>query len=646
MVSRYLSKSGHGRLNRREVHHLFTTPDQGASLTETHAYLESLGTPRALSVWLIFSQGDHSDLKSLSPVDWEDPVKGFEQKKADYWATKLLSKCSNLVTSFDKSELAIIAARQAESHNRETAERLSEGEMPELVWASFRRARVLIGRVLGSLYGYKDSSGNLRDGALAGMRLGKLWTTGRNTAVTREFSQPVFKFGASLDCTVRCAPLAVRLVNAHPLWAMAALGADGPCSVLHSALNYVPGNVAMTVPKNAWIDRFIAYEPALNVVLQRAVGVYLRSRLLSKAGIDLRDQRINQRLARLGSESGFFATLDLRMASDTLTDKLCQLLLPEDWYDLLDRIRSPSTTYPDGRTLRNWKFSSMGNGFTFELETLVFWALSAAASRSGWAYAYGDDIIVDTDDVTAVRTVLTYSGFILNESKSFSSGKFRESCGHDYFAGFYVTAPRADDGLDTIQKIVGFHNRLRGCLSYRGTLTSYEARLLRRIRVRVNRTLHSWSYDLRRDCIPLTVPHGPAGTGDGHFHVNLDECCPARAAFGWDAWRYVTVELLYRSRDSDVTIDTISLTTDGADDGEELTLTVESDYADSYHLDRGTDLSLPGQSVLCTSLYLQEIREDLEEGRLGRLVGDFKESFEARVRKDRTIIEWPSVLIL
>jgi len=54
-------------------------------------------------------------------------------------------------------------------------------------------------------------------------------------------------------------------------------------------------------------------------------------------------------------------------------------------------------------------------------------------------YVYGDDIIVPTDDAAAVVGHLQKYYCKVNMSKSFWTGKFRESCGMDAFNGVEVT---------------------------------------------------------------------------------------------------------------------------------------------------------------------------------------------------------------
>lgn len=200
----------------------------------------------------------------------------------------------------------------------------------------------------------------------------------------------------------------------------------------------VPGNRFATVPKDCRKRRCIAVEPSLNITYQLCVGRVLRARL-KRIGIDLDKGQVRHRqLARDASITGEFATLDLSNASDTICKNLVRILLPPMWYELLDSLRSPMTSVA-GKWYKLEKFSSMGNGFTFELETLIFTALVAAIDASlvpgEKLFVYGDDIIVSAPFSTAAVGVLTWAGFTLNRDKSFTSGAFRESCGGDYFGG-------------------------------------------------------------------------------------------------------------------------------------------------------------------------------------------------------------------
>lgn len=209
----------------------------------------------------------------------------------------------------------------------------------------------------------------------------------------------------------------------------------------HIHVERVQHNKIVCVPKNAKTSRTIAIEPTLNGFIQKGIDLELRSKL-HRFGINLSDQAINQRLARLGSLDGGLATIDLSAASDSISIELVRELLPADWFLLLNATRSPSYQLSkDNLTLRRYeKFCSMGNGFCFPLETLIFSAAVAYCvsvtkpANSCW-HVYGDDIIVAQDSALLLLEVLADIGFKANMDKTFIVGPFRESCGADFVLG-------------------------------------------------------------------------------------------------------------------------------------------------------------------------------------------------------------------
>lgn len=196
----------------------------------------------------------------------------------------------------------------------------------------------------------------------------------------------------------------------------------------------VRGNVMFTVPKSTVIDRCACKEPDHNMYVQKAIGDSIR-RKLKRAGIDLNDQTPNQRLAAEGSRLGNLATVDLSSASDSVTKQLVLRLLPDEWFYLMDDCRSHETEI-DGEWHLNEMFSSMGNAFTFELESLLFWAITRAVAYhsgiKGRISVYGDDIICPVEIYEPLQATLAFFGFTVNAKKSFSTGPFRESCGKHY----------------------------------------------------------------------------------------------------------------------------------------------------------------------------------------------------------------------
>lgn len=224
------------------------------------------------------------------------------------------------------------------------------------------------------------------------------------------------------------------------------------------------------VPKDDATSRTIATEPSLNMFVQRGLGEILEDRLRTMFGINLSFQpEWNREAARIGSMSTSgkdgLVTIDLSAASDSFSLKAAKWLLPRDFYNLLVRLRSPSGVLPDGRTIDYNMVSTMGNGFTFPLQTMLFSSIVIACIKSeggnpdrpnarpprnhlgSWG-VFGDDIICHPLVARRVLKVLALFGFKANSDKTFIEGPFRESCGRDYFRGHdirgvYIKRPLA-----------------------------------------------------------------------------------------------------------------------------------------------------------------------------------------------------------
>jgi len=225
-----------------------------------------------------------------------------------------------------------------------------------------------------------------------------------------------------------------------------------------------------TVPKSEETDRAICIEPSLNLFYQQAIRRFLERRL-RRIGIDLANQQEkNQRLAKLGSVSGEFATLDLSKASDTISHRLCKWLLPPALLSELEMARCSHTSI-NGEPVQLNMISSMGNATTFPLETIIFASVVASAykilglplrffGQSPTAGVFGDDIIVKAAAVPLVKEILIDFGFTINDSKSFTQGRFRESCGGDYSSGVEVKPVYIKDSLNNRSSLFCTVNRL------------------------------------------------------------------------------------------------------------------------------------------------------------------------------------------
>jgi len=215
------------------------------------------------------------------------------------------------------------------------------------------------------------------------------------------------------------------------------------------------------VPKTAKTPRIIAIEPVASQFMQQAISDWLRPRVelrgrYTSGHVNFTDQKVNNHLARLGSRNGSLATIDMSDASDRVSCKHVAALFKVS--PLLKRwafaCRSTRARLPDGKIFPLRKFASMGSALCFPVEALAFFvaAISSVIMERGCAvtprrvysisrgvYVYGDDIIVPTDVAPSVARGLELFGFKVNVSKSFWTGKFRESCGGDYYGGVDVT---------------------------------------------------------------------------------------------------------------------------------------------------------------------------------------------------------------
>lgn len=280
-----------------------------------------------------------------------------------------------------------------------------------------------ISTILGDLPSFEDL--RLRFGPGATTQVKKMDASAR-----RKLSKP-------FACSEEACGSVAELLAEMPLWSQLPVDdrvVSRDVSVEEARIDFVR--------KTAKTDRTIAVEPMLNGMVQLAIGDFISARL-RRFGVDLRDQTLNQRLARRGSTTGALATLDLSSASDTVSCGLVESLLPLDWWDFLRNWRTANVRTPLGpRKLE--KFSTMGNGFTFALESLIFYALSKACEEltgpheDATVSVYGDDIIVPVTSYSLLVETLTACGFVVNAKKSFSTGPFRESCGKDYYSGYSV----------------------------------------------------------------------------------------------------------------------------------------------------------------------------------------------------------------
>lgn len=265
-------------------------------------------------------------------------------------------------------------------------------------------------------------------------------------------------FDSKMDSTVgeKVCKIVSCSARAYP-YAQSALG--------DFAFKHTRSNRVEFVPKTFKVHRPIACEPTTNAFLQKGCGRELRAKLLDRCGIDLRTQAsLNRDECFLAFSCGL-STIDLESASDTMSYQLVKCLLPERWFTILDDLRCEYSSYKEKHILLE-KFSSMGNGFTFELETVIFRAIcEACLDILGYSIdtlaVFGDDIVVDRRAYSLITRALSFFGFTVNPSKSFMDGSFFESCGKHFHREFDVTPCYQKEVVkNDLFQCIAFHNRL------------------------------------------------------------------------------------------------------------------------------------------------------------------------------------------
>lgn len=358
-----------------------------------------------------------TDPAAIVSIPMPDPeaFSTAESFRNAYWRAEMWSKFPFDIKGLDREKAAYAAFFEAERVCTISNERLCDAmsrPIPERYRSWLRTARSLMEFLLADF-----SVNEIIDGAK--------WGPGATTSLRRAQASPANKWELATHITAGALPYLLAFTR----WSQREF----------PPVTIVPGNKVTTVPKNAKTDRVIAIEPDWNMFFQLGVGRALRSRLQRRFGL-LKPiaQQVNQSLARCGSRSGDLATIDLKGASDSISLALVELLVPSSVLQHLLALRSPTGTV-DGKVVTYEKISSMGNGFTFELETAIFYCLVRASS--GHAVAYGDDLVCHASSYQQVVDFLTFCGFEVNLKKSYHAGPFRESCGGHFFRGVNVTPP-------------------------------------------------------------------------------------------------------------------------------------------------------------------------------------------------------------
>jgi hypothetical protein len=184
-------------------------------------------------------------------------------------------------------------------------------------------------------------------------------------------------------------------------------------------------------------------------------------------------------------------------------------------------------------------YAPMGNATTFPVQSLVFWAICVASlqrqgfHQPGAAFVFGDDIIIPSKQTPGVIEDLESFGLLVNRTKSFWRGAFRESCGVDAFNGVNTTPIRWKTTIDAdhtegLQSLSELAMRLRKAGYEEAAISTYHT--LRRL----FRTTHG---------LDVFVTNNPEHGGIAEWTPYGRE--PLNQAFWHEEW-HMFVNLVWR----------------------------------------------------------------------------------------------------
>jgi len=440
----------------------------------SQVYYESLSCPRALTAALLLRYGEYAQLAALRaiPSDYVNSDDYFKAACASDWLRKYPG-----LPGFDddlRQEAAEKSFVLSESECAQTNQRLRDlspdSELSYLLDVAAEWFADLMGPFPCDLSPRFGPGATVSDPATA------------TTVLDKVCSLPTMTKG--------CEPLLT-------LWRGTLWERSHNQLVVSEGRPYSPevveGNVFFCVPKEATTFRGCCKEASINVSYQLPIGRAIRRNLKRNFAYDIDSRADLHRLkAREGSATGRIATIDSMRASDTMAYQLVQAVASRAglWFELLDTVRAPQTLFK-GQWVRLEKFSSMGNGCTFELETVLFLSLALAIAtvrgedalellRVGDISVFGDDIIVPTSMAAEVVNLLGACGFTVNSRKSYLDGEFRESCGGDFFNGMGVNTPKLRKDDLQVADWFSLHNLVKARVADRYPPWSLEGRTWRR----------------------------------------------------------------------------------------------------------------------------------------------------------------------
>lgn len=400
--------------------------DENLVIPRLQQLCADIGTPFAGKVGTLLSKRDWDSLATLevNPHDYSSASpNGVSAYAADVGLAALFVKNADLPTSFNRKKAALDRWWLSEKLCCATNARFGSyltgyyPDVPPALLNFFDRVQKRVAAVLGPLP--RTLRGVMGPGSV--------------------YEATDYEFGAkSLTCADKThSPAATAGLHELLQYPCFSDRYTDPCRFgVERDVTRVRGSRWSSAPKNAKTERAIAIEPGVNVYVQLGIETHLWDRLgrigIYKATTQERHRHLAKQALSLG-----LATLDESMASDLWARNAVRFLLAKSplWLSLLESTRCPLMLV-EGKWVFLEKFSSMGNGWTFPLQTILFHSLvRELCGEDSIVSCFGDDIICPSVKAEEVMAALKFFGHRPNVEKSFWTGEFRESCGEDFFAG-------------------------------------------------------------------------------------------------------------------------------------------------------------------------------------------------------------------
>lgn len=382
----------------------------------------------------IAQKGDTFDLLSHIHVTGDE----YPLSESNINAQFFTELCRKVITSSDTADDAAFTAFM------ETEAKCQQFNESDSFWASrgvkklTSLLRIEMAYILGKFPGYIEPI-HFSSGATT--------SSGRGVPICSRFAEP--------ECDSRLYDaIADHFIDREMLF--------GPISVReHANLRFVA--------KNAKISRVIIVGQNVNQAFERAGGIHIRTRLKYRGiNLDTRD-RDHFYLAYEASLLRNYCTHDVKNSSNSLHRALFKRILPREWFEYLDTIRTKSVTVgPNDVPYTLQMFMGNGNGFCFELQTAFYAALIRVVSVVMGSpldyrdiFVFGDDMIYPQSFYHTMVKYLDVLGITTNTTKTFHDGSFYESCGGEFYHGHDVKPIHLKSDLVSDAEKVILLNKIR-----------------------------------------------------------------------------------------------------------------------------------------------------------------------------------------